>query len=80
MEEDKKDKFLAPENEIRQVEAPDGCMIEIDPLKDYFTQDRPKPYKVRKGPVENFMNWLELKVYGYLDLEQVVEVLKYHHW
>ncbi len=57
MEEDKKDKFLAPENEIRQVTAPDGSIIEVNPLEDYFSQDRPKPYKVRKGPVEDFLNW-----------------------
>ncbi|MCK5823857.1 MAG: NADH-quinone oxidoreductase subunit NuoB [Ichthyobacteriaceae bacterium] len=55
--EEKKDKFLAPENEVRQVSAPDGSIIEVDPLKDYFSQEKPEPYKVGSGPVENFLNW-----------------------
>ena len=52
-----KDKFLAPENEKRQVTAPDGSIIEIDPLDDYFCQERPKELKPRKGAVEKFLNW-----------------------
>lgn len=52
-----KDKFLAPENEKRQVTAPDGSIIEIDPLNDYFCQERPKELKPRKGAVEKFLNW-----------------------
>ena len=52
-----KDKFLAPENEKRQVTAPDGSIIEVDPLDDYFCQERPKELKPRKGAVEKFLNW-----------------------
>ncbi len=52
-----KDKFLAPENEKRQVTAPDGSIIEVDPLNDYFCQERPKELKPRKGAVEKFLNW-----------------------
>ncbi len=52
-----KDKFLAPENEKRQVKAPDGSIIEVNPLDDYFCQERPQELKPRKGVVEKFMNW-----------------------
>ena len=53
----KDDKFLAPENEKREVIAPDGSVVKIDPLDDYFCQERPKELKPRKGAVEKFMNW-----------------------
>ncbi len=51
------DKFLAPENQKRSVIAPDGSIIEVDPLKDYFCQDRPEVQKPKSGPVEKFLNW-----------------------
>ncbi|MCF8295579.1 MAG: hypothetical protein K9I34_05890, partial [Bacteroidales bacterium] len=53
----KKDVFLAPENEVRFVEAPDGSVIEVNPLEDYFCQERPKELPPRKGAIEKFMNW-----------------------
>ncbi len=49
--------FIDPENEKRTVTAPDGSIIEIDPINDYFCQDRPEEYKVRSGAVEKFLNW-----------------------
>jgi len=52
------DKFLAEENKIRRVETPDGEIIEIDPLKDYFSDARPKAYRPNSIPVvEKFLNW-----------------------
>ncbi|MEN8137921.1 MAG: NADH-quinone oxidoreductase subunit NuoB [Bacteroidota bacterium] len=57
MEEVKKDKFLKPEYEVREVEAPDGSIIKVDPLNDYYSQEKPEPYKVKEGPVEKFLNW-----------------------
>lgn len=39
--------FIHPENEKRSVTAPDGSIVEIDPINDYFCQDRPEEYKVR---------------------------------
>jgi len=52
------DKFLAPENKIRRVETPDGEIIEVDPLKDYFSDARPKIYEPNSIPViEKFLNW-----------------------
>ncbi|MBE0651567.1 MAG: NADH-quinone oxidoreductase subunit NuoB [Bacteroidales bacterium] len=49
--------FIAPENEKRTVTAPDGSLIEVDPINDYFCQERPEEYKVKSGAVEKFLNW-----------------------
>ena len=49
-EKDIHDKFLHEENKKREVIAPDGSIIEIDPLQDYFCDARPQvsePYKVK---------------------------------
>jgi NADH-quinone oxidoreductase subunit B len=55
--EDKKE-FLSPENMRRTVTAPDGTLIEIDPLRDYFSDARPKVHEPNSIPViENFLNW-----------------------
>lgn len=52
------DKFLAPENRKRQVTTPDGTIIEVDPLRDYFSDARPQIYRPNSIPViENFLNW-----------------------
>ncbi|NOZ46394.1 MAG: NADH-quinone oxidoreductase subunit B [Chlorobi bacterium] len=53
-----KDKFFAPENEKRTVTAPDGQIIEIDPLNDYFCGDAPRVHKPHKNKLfESFLNW-----------------------
>ena len=51
------DKFLREENKVRRVEAPDGEIIEVDPLKDYFLTDRPKTYEPKGKVIEKFLNW-----------------------
>jgi len=50
--------FINRENRIRRVETPDGEIIEIDPMKDYFSDARPKVYEPNSIPVvEKFLNW-----------------------
>ncbi len=57
MIEDSK-RFIAPENQEKLVETPDGEVIKIEPLKDYFSGERPKIYEPNSIPViENFLNW-----------------------
>jgi len=51
------EKFLHEENKIRKVEAPDGSIIEVDPLKDYFLTDRPVIREPKHQVVEKFLNW-----------------------
>ena len=51
------DKFLHEENKIREVEAPDGSIIKVDPLNDYFLTDRPQPVEPKNKVVEKFLNW-----------------------
>lgn len=51
------EKFLHKENEIREVEAPDGSIIKVDPLNDYFLTDRPKVKEPANKVVEKFLNW-----------------------
>ncbi len=51
------DKFLHKENEIRNVEAPDGSIIKIDPLNDYFLTDRPEVKEPKGKVIEKFLNW-----------------------
>ena len=44
--------------EKRMVTAPDGEQFEVDPMKEYFCDAKPKAYKPSKiTPLENFMNW-----------------------
>ncbi len=52
------DKFLAPENRKHTVTTPDGKQIEVDPLKDYFSDAIPKVHLPNRIPaVEKFLNW-----------------------
>jgi len=51
------EKFLHKENEIRKVETPDGSIIEVDPLNDYFLTDRPVVREPKHKAVEKFLNW-----------------------
>ena len=54
----KKDKFSNPLYEKRKVKTPDGEIIEIDPMKDYFSEARPKVHEPNSIPlIENFLNW-----------------------
>ena len=41
----------------RTVISPDGKPIEIDPLKDYFSDAKPKVYKPAHPIIEKFANW-----------------------
>ncbi len=51
------EKFLHKENEIREVKAPDGSIIKVDPLNDYFLTDRPQVREPGNKVVEKFLNW-----------------------
>jgi len=51
------DKFLAEENKKRTVTGPDGVVLEIDPLNDYFCDERPQVKEPANKVVEKFMNW-----------------------
>ncbi len=51
------EKFLHEENKIRKVEAPDGSIIQVDPLNDYFLTDRPQSVEPKNKVVEKFLNW-----------------------
>ena len=53
-----RDKFLKDYNKKRKVETPDGQIIEVDPMKDYFSQERPEHKDPRKGVIEKFLNWV----------------------
>ncbi|MFP4664849.1 MAG: NADH-quinone oxidoreductase subunit B [Bacteroidales bacterium] len=55
--ENKQDKFKKPYDEKRVVKTPDGEMIEIDPLKDYFIHDKPESHDPRSRVIEKFLNW-----------------------
>lgn len=50
-------KFLKDYNKKRQVKGPDGQIFEVDPMQEYFCQDRPQKIDAHKGVVEKFMNW-----------------------
>lgn len=41
----------------RTVTTPDDRKIEIDPMKDYFSQEKPKIHKPGKTVFEKFLNW-----------------------
>lgn len=42
----------------REVTGPDGKKFIVDPLKDYFSDERPKVYEPNSIPVvEKFLNW-----------------------
>jgi len=50
-------KFVRPEDEEREVVAPDGSIIKVNPIYDYFSGARPEEEKPRNGIVEKFLNW-----------------------
>ncbi len=52
-----KKNFTRPEDELRDVVAPDGSIIQVNPLYDYFSNEKPKEEKPRDGVVEKFLNW-----------------------
>jgi len=52
-----RDKFLKDYNKPREVESPEGQVIKVDPLKDYFSQERPEKKDPHKGVIEKFLNW-----------------------
>ena len=42
----------------RMVTSPDGEQFEVDPMKDYFCDAKPKVYPPNKiTPLEDFLNW-----------------------
>jgi len=49
--------FVRPEDELREVVAPDGSIIKINPLYDYFSGERPQEDKPKNAIVEKFLNW-----------------------
>jgi NADH-quinone oxidoreductase subunit B len=42
---------------IKQVTSPDGEMFEVNPMTDYFCDDRPEAVAPIKGLLEKFYNW-----------------------
>lgn len=57
-EENNINKFENPNYKKRTVEGPDGKIFEVDPMKDYFSDGRPKVHKPSNIPaVEKFLNW-----------------------
>ena len=53
----KKNKFIDPDLEKREVLSPDGEIIKIDPMRDYFSDARPTVSEPANKVVENFLNW-----------------------
>ena len=49
--------FVRPEDEEREVIAPDGSIIKVNPIYDYFSGEKPSVEKPNKGVVEKFLNW-----------------------
>ncbi len=49
--------FVRPEDEMREVVAPDGSIIKVNPIYDYFSGERPKEEKPLSGIIEKFLNW-----------------------
>ncbi len=49
--------FVRPEDELREVVAPDGSIIKINPLYDYYSGERPQEDKPKNAIVEKFLNW-----------------------
>ncbi len=51
-------KFENPHYAKREVTGPDGKQFIVDPIKDYFSDERPKVYEPNSIPVvEKFLNW-----------------------
>ena len=49
--------FVRPEDEEREVVAPDGSIIKVNPIYDYFSGKKPEEENPRNGIVEKFLNW-----------------------
>ena len=57
-ENNNKDKFLNKNYKKREVKTPEGEIITVDPLRDYFEEARPKVHQPNSIPVvEKFLNW-----------------------
>ncbi|RKY56393.1 MAG: NADH-quinone oxidoreductase subunit B, partial [Candidatus Neomarinimicrobiota bacterium] len=41
----------------RIVTGPDGKQFEVDPMQDYFCQDKPIVHQPANKVIEKFMNW-----------------------
>ena len=55
---DIKKEFIDPDLSKRTVFGPDGEKIEIDPIKDYFCDARPRVHEAKRSRIfENFFNW-----------------------
>lgn len=50
-------KFENPYYAKREVTGPDGKQFIVDPMKDYFSDERPKVYEPSHPVVEKFLNW-----------------------
>ena len=51
-------KFENPYYAKREVTGPDGEVFIVDPIKDYFSDERPKVHEPNSIPVvEKFLNW-----------------------
>lgn len=51
------EKFINPNYAKREVTGPDGQRFIVDPLQDYFSDQRPKVYEPNSIPViEKFLN------------------------
>ncbi len=51
------DKFLSPENRKHTITGPEGEIIHVDPLNDYYCNERPNAEDPRNKIVEKFLNW-----------------------
>ena len=49
--------FIHPEDEEREVIAPDGSVIKVNPIYDYFSNKKPTEDKPCSGVIEKFLNW-----------------------
>ncbi len=57
-EEKNINKFENPDYAKREVTGPDGEVFIVDPIKDYFSDERPQVYLPNSIPVvEKFLNW-----------------------
>jgi NADH-quinone oxidoreductase subunit B len=57
-EEKNINKFENPLYAKREVTGPDGEVFIVDPIKDYFSDERPQVYQPNSIPViEKFLNW-----------------------
>lgn len=57
-EEKNINKFENPLYAKREVTGPDGEVFIVDPIKDYFSDERPKVHQPNSIPVvEKFLNW-----------------------